>query len=382
MPPTFNFRIEDCDETVAEDGTIVYRPSSLPAPGPSLIPEGFGKNAAGGEGGAIVKVTSLADSGTGTLREALEDRDDPRIVTFDVGGLIRLEDQIEVGSNVTLNGLNGPAVGYLGARLRVVGQDIIIRGMLGAPGDGAGDTPGNRDGVSVGKRGATVKNVLIDHNCFVFCVDETVAAWDGPENVTFSNNIIAECLRNSIHPDGEHSMGALVGTGSGQPPTKGISFIKNFFASNHNRNPTVKDRSERVEFRNNYVYNHGENGLRYHEPGNIAVIGNVYQDGPNTPAAVAPIRPSTSGGFYAEDNIRLDTTGAPFEPVYVSGISTGAAPAFALSDMAVLPASETKAYVLANAGPGAQWPLIANRLRDLDTSWIDSPLQVGVDWYA
>jgi len=51
--------------------------------------EGFGADAVGGRGGTVIKVTSLADSGPGTLREAI-DAAGPRIVVFDVSGYIEV----------------------------------------------------------------------------------------------------------------------------------------------------------------------------------------------------------------------------------------------------------------------------------------------------
>ncbi|HCE22552.1 MAG TPA: pectate lyase, partial [Hyphomonas sp.] len=45
---------------------------------------------AGGRGGEIVRVTSLESDGPGTLRAALE-ADGPKIIVFEVGGVIDLD---------------------------------------------------------------------------------------------------------------------------------------------------------------------------------------------------------------------------------------------------------------------------------------------------
>ena len=52
--------------------------------------EGHGRYVTGGRGGKIVHVTNLNDSGTGSLRAAVNGSD-KKIVVFDVGGVIALK---------------------------------------------------------------------------------------------------------------------------------------------------------------------------------------------------------------------------------------------------------------------------------------------------
>src|SRR5882724_10200 len=52
--------------------------------------EGWAATTPGGRGGQIIRVTTLAASGPGSLREALE-ASGPRIVVFEVGGVIDLD---------------------------------------------------------------------------------------------------------------------------------------------------------------------------------------------------------------------------------------------------------------------------------------------------
>ena len=55
---------------------------------------GFGANATGGRNGSVYHVTTLADSGPGSFRDAVSSGN--RIVIFDVGGYISLLSAVAV----------------------------------------------------------------------------------------------------------------------------------------------------------------------------------------------------------------------------------------------------------------------------------------------
>ena len=72
--------------------------------------EGFGRYATGGRGGVVRHVTNLNDSGTGSLRAALNGTA-KKIIIFDVSGTIHLKSELHITSNTTVAGQSAPGDG-------------------------------------------------------------------------------------------------------------------------------------------------------------------------------------------------------------------------------------------------------------------------------
>jgi hypothetical protein len=68
--------------------------------------EGFGRNARGGREGDSYVVTSLEDSGPGSLREGLKEPN--RIITFKVGGIIKIKSRIIIPKSTSILGQTAP----------------------------------------------------------------------------------------------------------------------------------------------------------------------------------------------------------------------------------------------------------------------------------
>ncbi len=118
---------------------------------------GFGANATGGRGGTVYHVTTLADSGPGSFRDAVSQPN--RIVVFDVSGYITLNSEVSVKSHITIAGQTAPG-GGIAIRGREVSfgsqQNIICRFVRFRPGAGS---PNNDNGVNLYR----ARNIILDH---------------------------------------------------------------------------------------------------------------------------------------------------------------------------------------------------------------------------
>lgn len=278
--------------------------------------KGFGTTTPAGSGrhqgrvrSTIYRVTSRAESGSGSLRECVEGRG-ARICVFEVGGRFSLTKPLHIKNPyLTFAGQTAPSPGVVivGAGLEVDTHDVLIQHMEVRVGDRRRGTPaGERDGIKILSNSA---RVVIDHLSVSWATDENVSITPRARDVTISNCIISEGLHRSIHPKGAHSKGLFVGD-----KAKRISVHHSLLAHNHDRNPYLQ-RGSTVEFVNNVVYNWGgESGSNvlnisdYKKTGDgvtLSLIGNTYkkgQDGPAHPIVYGdPVAPSTR--VFALDNI-------------------------------------------------------------------------------
>ncbi|MDE7351422.1 MAG: pectate lyase [Muribaculaceae bacterium] len=252
--------------------------------------EGHGRFTTGGRGGKIIHVTNLNDSGEGSLRWALA-QSGAKTIVFDVSGYIDLKSQLDVTSNTTIAGQTAPEGGitlryytlYFGKCDNVIVRFIRSRrSQVKDVNDGADATWGRRR-----------KNIILDHCSFSWSIDEVASFYDN-RNFTMQWCTIAEGLANPGHSKGAHSYGGIWGG-------KEASFHHNYMSHVQNRMPRFngaryewdgwdKTRfentvdAERVDFRNNVMYNWGNGSACYGGPGGgyINMVNNYYQAGPGT----------------------------------------------------------------------------------------------------
>lgn len=295
---------------------------------------GWAAQTPGGRGGRIIRVTNLNSEGPGSLREAIE-ADGPRIVVFEVGGVIDLDRKTLKITNpfITIAGQTAPSPGITLIRggMDIGGHDVIVQHIRIRPGSAGAEWMSGWDEDSISTQAAY--NVIVDHCSLEWGTDENLSA-SGPRftgstpeewrrgtshNITFSNNIIAESLAYSTHSKGEHSKGSLI-----HDNVTGLLIVNNLYAHNYERSPLFKGGVHGVIV-NNLIYNPGPRAIHYnlapeewldhpYEVGKMTAIGNVLRAGPSTPTdrlAFLMIGGAGDLEYYGRDNIAVDQVGEP-----------------------------------------------------------------------
>jgi pectate lyase len=281
----------------------------------------------GGRGGEVIRVTTLKAEGPGSLRAALES-EGPRIVVFEVGGVIDLDRTPLVIAKpfVTVAGQTAPSPGITVIRgpISIKTHDVVVQHIRVRPGD-AGQPRRNGwepDGISTA--GGDAYNITIDHCSISWAIDENLSAsgprLEGPKatsrKITFSNCIIAEGLSNSTHMKGEHSKGSLIHDFCTE-----IAVIGNLYAHNVERNPYFKAHTTGIIV-NNVIYNPGKKAIQLgfspdewnnsqYTPKNcrVSIVGNVMIHGFDSKKDVPLV--AHLGDAYMRDNLAFDSDGNP-----------------------------------------------------------------------
>jgi hypothetical protein len=249
--------------------------------------------------GRIYRVTTLDDSGPGSLREALGHQG-PRVVVFDVGGVIRLQSDLGIYNPwVTVAGQTAPApVTIVGGTLKIRTGDVILQHIAVRPGPSEDPAVNRtRDAISIGPCAGCKtppRGVLLDNVSLSWAIDENIGLFGGPiYDITVRNSIVAEGLRHGGHPKGQHSAGMLINPGS-----IGVEVVGNLFASNVFRNPAVAPGTV-VVVANNLIYNphslaiHINAGPASPFSTHMAMINNVVTPGPDTVQRVTTVHVSS-----------------------------------------------------------------------------------------
>lgn len=274
--------------------------------------KGFGENATGGRGGLVIHVTTLDETGLGSLVEAMSTAG-TRTIVFDVGGeMVWTGEHVISEPNVSILFQTAPAPGITikGGTLSVETSNVIIR----FPRIRIGNTYEN-DCLRIlnTTSSTTLQNVVIDHGSFSWANDEIISmsgdsqgASNAPvQNVTIQNSVIAENL------DGNHYAMLL-----GQVSTN-ISLIQNFWKNYGNRGPEhTYGVDSSFEYVNNLQHNYNRAITTSWGTSTFESVGNVFKGMASSQPSQADHHHQynsfensgglvTEGHYYQTDNIQI-----------------------------------------------------------------------------
>ncbi|MFP1129313.1 pectate lyase [Asticcacaulis sp. W401b] len=282
---------------------------------------------------ALIRVTTLDPEGPGSLKAAL-DAKGPRLVVFEVGGVIDLNKTTLVIREpyLTLAGETAPSPGITLIRggISVQSHHVVIRHIAVRPGTaGMPERSGfEPDGLSC----TAAHDVLIDQCSFTWAVDEALSA-SGPRfegatpddwrrntshTIVFRNNLIGESLHHASHAKGPHSMGSLL-----HDNVTGALLMGNLYAHNNERHPLIKGGAQAVVVNNVFVnpgsacaqYTLVEDQWKGRDPiaGKLLLRGNVMRGGVNTRPNLGLLKFGGAGDLdlHAADNIATYADGRP-----------------------------------------------------------------------
>ena len=249
-------------------GDAEYAPAELETAGLSDFQavlknaSGFGRKTTGGKNGKVVEVTNLKDSGSGSLRAAMDVKG-PKWIVFKRGlsGEIRLRDILEVSKNTTIDGR--------GAKITISGDTLEI------------------DGNSRYQPG---KNVAIMYLNFKNAKDDALRVRDGAKNIWIHQNSfersgdgLIDIIRGgtdvtvSWNKFSNHSVVALLGSKCSQDDNLKITLHHNYFDGVGERSPKVN--CGKVHTYNNYNHRWRNVAARVEKGGEIYSEANIYEAG-------------------------------------------------------------------------------------------------------
>ncbi len=335
--------------------------------------EGYGKYSLGGRGGKVYEVTTLADDGPGSFRQAFNAYPgEPLTIVFRVGGIIDLLTPIKIQrSNMTIAGQTAPGDGICTKRsmVKIYGKNLIIRYMHFRPGD-------------VSKTNSPAVYGLDIENSNNFIVDHCSMSWAMEEAATFYDNkystvqwcLVSESLNSSYNGKGSHGYAGVWG---GQF----ASYHHNLLANHHSRairfnGSRTHDTLAYLDYRNNVIYNWGNdlgcygNEIEIADTGKpifdlrraeVNIMNNYYKPGPATPVAKGKIIINSSDAYVASWASRL--LGKVFmSGNYVNGVPTVTANNFLGLKPKYYPASYADSFKL--AAPTQNEPIVMQTALD------------------
>ncbi len=234
----------------AKGSTAAYTPTADVGSGLT----GYGGGTTGGDLGDVYWVTTLADTGPGSLRYGAT-LPQPLWIRFAVSGTIALKTKLNIASDKTVDG-RGASITITSMVVRISGvSNVIVENIrfLKARSDP------NANGLRIM---AGSDHVWVDHCDFSVASDEVMSVTQGSTDVTLS--------WNRFH---DNDKGVLVSAlNSGLPEQ--VTMHHNYFYKTYQRNPLVNLAD--VHAYNNLLTTWGDIGMQTTAGGRLVSQGNVF----------------------------------------------------------------------------------------------------------
>lgn len=205
---------------------------------------------------ATYHVTSLADNGSGTLRDAVSQG--CRRIVFDVGGTITLQSHLRVRTSyLTIDGSTAPAPGItisqpttqtgvmIESSSTASAHDIVVHHLRHQGPGGHDDSIADMWGLD--GEANPVYNVVLDHLTLSGSNDGTMDLYGDVHDVTISWNLVKDTT-TALHLSHDTSV------------RERISFHHNLFARNNERQIRMRHQNGVLDYVNNVVYGWGWEG--------------------------------------------------------------------------------------------------------------------------
>lgn len=343
------------------------QPSSEPAAGaawPSPLPAlaGFGATTPGGTGGTSVVVTSLADSGPGTLREALS-ATGQIMITFNVAGTIALESLLDERgkSFITIDAISAPAPG-----ITLNGHGLSFRGSHDIRIQGLRVRDSVDNGIVVWEHSY---NVVIDH-CSIANSgqvpppgppppgDKNIDITEDTHDVTVSWSILGDSRPDSF----ARKTKAMLIANFKYGPVTDISVHNNVFANDSQRNPQVST-AGLVDIRDNVIQNWAAYGIRLRGGATGNVVGNTFKSAQHPELALilaGDTEGPGAGRVFVSGNTDLNgvdvdaasTAPAAYPAPAIPAVAAGSVAAADLAGAGVFPRDAVDQQILSTVSAG------------------------------
>ena len=279
--------------------------------------EGFGAVTRGSESSPgrydTFHVTTLADSGTGSLRDAVSRG--RRHIVFDLAGTITLQRNLNIRySYITIDGASAPDPGITIVQPGTIGTTIEARPSTGPVSDvvihhlrmeGQAVEHQNRGDIwGIDGDDESVSRVVIDHITARAATDGVFDIYGDVTDITLQWNLITDTV-TMLH----------LSTGSTRQARERVSIHHNVFAGNNERQIRIRHNNQLVDYVNNIIY-----GWGYFE-GGAAGLDIAYDKGEINPSlnVVNNLFHYVSGLAGDEDDAIRFKRGADEGNVYFSG---------------------------------------------------------------